>query len=254
MQNLRRGPRAAISTAIRVALAMLVVGSGRSFAQDRGGDPMAGGLVVGEYLRIGAGATLPVSPQGSLRNWSQGTGISLAYENWPSFGAGIGSVGFGITAAYSFLPLKNDFVARFAPPSGGTAESASARSSARILEITSNVRIRIPSPIVMPAVTFGLGFINWAPGSVDYQSSNGTTGNVKYSHRSGAEVSVGGSLDRQLFDRYALYAEAAYVYGFTSFGQGFNVPNSVCSNAGCDPLKNTTFATIRGGLRVGLGR
>ena len=115
MQNLRRGPRAAISTAIRVALAMLVVGSGRSFAQDRGGDPMAGGLVAGEYLRIGAGATLPVSPQGSLRNWSQGTGISLAYENWPSFGAGIGSVGFGITAAYSFLPLKNDFVARFAP-------------------------------------------------------------------------------------------------------------------------------------------
>ena len=135
MQNLRRGPRAAISTAIRVALAMLVVGSGRSFAQDRGGDPMAGGLVAGEYLRIGAGATLPVSPQGSLRNWSQGTGISLAYENWQlGTSGGMGLVGFGLGASYSALPTKDGFAEAVAAASGGTGQGASA-ASAKIFEI-----------------------------------------------------------------------------------------------------------------------
>jgi hypothetical protein len=162
-------------------------------------------------------------------------------------------VGFGLAASYSFLPLKSDqFAAEFTPATGLTTRSASA-SRAGILEIVSNIRVRFPAPLVMPAVTVGFGFINWRPGTIDYVASNQTSGSVKQSHRSGAELSIGGSLDRHLWDRYAAYVEAAYVYGYTSYGRGFTTPGGVCASSGCDPLKNTTVATLRGGLRVKLG-
>ena len=109
-------------------------------------------------------------------------------------------------------------------------------------------------PVVMPSLLIGFGFINWAPGEIHYVSTTGS-GNVKQSHRSGAELSIGGALDRQLWDRYAAYVEAQYVYGYTSYGQGFATPGGVCaSHSGCDVLKNTTIATLRGGLRIRMGR
>jgi len=225
-----------------------------SAAQDRPGDPTAGGLAAGDYLLIGGGGTFPVNAQGSLKNYSAGPVFSLGYENWQmGSGGGVGLVGFGLSGSYSALPTKNGFAEAVAVASGGATGTATA-ASARILEIVSSVRVRIPSPYVMPAVTLGLGFINWAPGSIRYQATDGSNAKVRYQHRSGAELSIGGSLDRHIYDRYGLFAEADYVYGFTSFGQAFTVPNGNCVNVACDPLKNTSVGAIRGGLRVGLGR
>lgn len=242
-----------IRAALIAAAAACTFAGGAAGAQDRSGDAMAGGLVAGDYLRVAGGVTSPVNPQGSLRNWGTGTNVAVSYENWQAGSNGLGHVGFGLTAAYSFLPLKDQtFVAGFTPVTGGTTQSASA-SRAGILEITSNLRFRIPAPLVMPAVTVGFGFINWAPGEIHYVATSGS-GSVKQSHRSGAELSVGGSLDRQVWDRYALFAEASYVYGYTSYGQGFATPGGVCSSSGCDPLKNTTVAVLRGGLRVRMGQ
>jgi hypothetical protein len=209
-------------------------------------------MAPGDYLRLGGGATIPVNPQGSLRDWKTGTGFSIGYENWQAGGSGLGRVGFGLGAAYSRLPLKEDqFASDFTPPAGSGA-LASATGHAGILEITSNLRIRIPAPVVMPSVMIGLGFINWAPGSIHYTTATGETGRVKQSSRSGAELALGGSLDREIYDRVGLFVEAAYVFGYTSYGSGFGTPTSICSS--CDPLKNTTVATIRGGIHARIGR
>ena len=37
------------------------------------GTDLAGGLRAGDYVRISGGASIPVNPQGSLRDWSSGT-------------------------------------------------------------------------------------------------------------------------------------------------------------------------------------
>jgi hypothetical protein len=253
MQNRMPLFRVVISAAASTVFFLLSVLPAGVAAQDRPGDPMAGGLIAGDYLLIAGGGTFPVNAQGSLRNYRAGPVVSLEYENWQPSGGGVGAVGFGLGVAYSVLPTKSGFADAVAIASGGTAGNASA-SSAKILEISSNLRIRIPSPVLMPAVTLGVGYINWAPGPVTYRATDGTNTKVKYQHRSGAELSIGGSIDRHVYDRYGLFAEAAYTYGFTSFGQAFSVPTANCANTACDPLKNTSVGTVRGGLRVGLGR
>lgn len=250
MQN-RTAPRWAF---VWTLLCLCISVSSTSVAQDRPGDPTAGGLAAGEYLLIGGGGTFPVNAQGSLKNYKAGPVFSLAYENWSIGDAGgVSLVGFGLGASYSTLPTKDGFAAAVAAASGGRVEGATA-ASARIFEIASNVRIRIPAPYVMPAVTLGLGFINWAPGAIKYQATDGSDARVRYQHRSGAELFIGGSLDRHIYDRYGLFAEADYVYGFTNSGQAFTVANGTCVGAACDPLKNTSVGIVRGGLRVGLGR
>jgi hypothetical protein len=218
------------------------------------GDPMAGGFSAGDYLRLSGGLSRPINPQGTLRDWKQGTSFSLTWENWGEGNPGVSSVGFGLGVGYSMLPLDEQaFVSSFSPPSGVSTRSATA-GQAGILEITTNIRIRIPAPLVMPAFNLGFGFIDWLPASVQYVGSDNVAGTARYAHRSGAEVSLGGSLERQLFDRYGIFGEAAYTYGYTSYGQGFATPGSTCARGGCDALKNTTFAIVRGGVRVGLWR
>jgi hypothetical protein len=214
-----------------------------------------GGLSAGDYLRVGGGFMTPVNPQGSLRDWQSGPSFAVTWENWqPGPGGAPSRVAFGIGAVYNRLSLnQSQFLADFTPPFGGTTTSASAKS-ATIIEINSNVRIRIPAPYLVPAVTLGFGFINWAPGKVTYASSNGTNGTATQQHRSGAEVTIGGGVDAPLFGRYALFADAQYVYGFTSFGRGLASPGGTCASNGCDPLKNTSVAAVRGGLRVRFSR
>lgn len=221
-------------------------------AQVRGDEGPGGGLSAGDYLRVAAGVTTPINPQGSLADWKQGVSAAVEWENWSQGGAGVSRVGFGLAAAYARLPLDREhFIANFTPIAGGKATNASS-SGAGILEITSKVRLRIPAPLIMPALTFGFGFINWAPGTVKY-TSTATTGEstVKQTHRSGAELSFGGSVDRQVYDRWAVYAEAAYVFGYTSYGR-YATPTGVCA-AGCDPLKNTTVGALRAGVRMRAG-
>jgi hypothetical protein len=254
MQNRKPGRRAVVFAAASAVLSLLLVAVPKlAGAQDRPGDPMAGGMAPGDYIRFGGGPTIPVNPQGSLRDWKGGVGFNVAYENWQAgSGGGLGRVGFGLGAAYSRLPLNEErFGEDFTPPTGSGALQ-SATGHAGILEITSNLRIRIPAPLVMPSVMIGLGFINWSPGSIHYSTTTDATGKVKQSSRSGAELALGGSLDREIYDRIGIYVEAAYVYGYTSYGSGFGTPTSICSS--CDPLKNTTVTTIRGGVHARLGR
>jgi hypothetical protein len=216
-------------------------------------DPLAAGLTAGDYLRFSGGVAAPINPQGSLKDWKRGTSANLGWENWQNGGNGVGRLGIAINLAYSLLPLdEKQFLSDFTPIQGGAATSASA-SSAGLIELTSTFRFRIPAPLVTPTINVGFGFMNWRPSTIDYKSATGS-GIAKQQHRSGGELSIGGGLERHIVDRYALFVEAMYAYGFTSLGQGSATPGGVCGTGSCDALKNTSIATIRGGLSVRVRR
>jgi hypothetical protein len=219
-------------------------------ARAQSDDRYAAGLTAGDYIRVSAGSTSPVNPQGSIRDWSRGTTANVSWENWQPGGAtNVGRVGVSLGVSYSLLPLnESQFLADFTPLTGGTATSATA-SKAGLLEINTGLRVRIPAPLVMPTIDFGIGFINWRPDAVSYTGTTGA-GTTNQRHRSGAELSIGGGLERHLVDRFGVFAEALYVYGLTSLGQSAATPGGVCATNGCDVLKNTSVATIRGGLSV----
>jgi hypothetical protein len=210
---------------------------------------LAAGLRAGDYLRLSGGVTTPVNPQGSLKDWSQGTAINVGWENWQNGGTGVGRLGIAINASYSFLPLdEKQFLSEFIPITGARPTSATA-SDAGVLEIATTLRFRIPSPLIMPTINVGIGFMNWRPADIQYNSSTGG-GTAKQRHRSGPELTIGGGLERNIVDRYGLFAEAQYAYGFTSIGQGGATPGGLCATSSCDILKNTSITTLRGGLSV----
>lgn len=219
-------------------------------AHAQGDDRMAAGLTAGDYLRLSGGVTKPVNAQGSLNDWSRGSAINLGWENWQNGGTGVGRLGIAINLGYSLLPLnERQFLTDFTPIQGGTATSATA-SSAGLLEVATNFRFRIPAPILMPTINVGVGFMNWRPSTISYINASGT-GSAKQRHRSGAELTIGGGLERHIVDRFGLFAEAVYAYGFTSIGsQSSATPGGVCATNTCDVLKNTSVATLRGGLSV----
>ncbi|HTE46816.1 MAG TPA: hypothetical protein VK636_16305, partial [Gemmatimonadaceae bacterium] len=166
--------------------------------------------------------------------------------------SGVGLVGYGFGVDYARLPLnESNFLVDFQSPQGGKATAVTG-SAAQLFVVSTSLRIRIPSPVVAPSITLGLGFLNFRPSSVSYVAPTGN-GSAKQESRSGAELSLTGGLDRQLVGRFALYGEAQYSYGFTSLAR-LATPGGNCSANGCDVLKNTTIGTVRGGLRVRLGR
>ena len=210
---------------------------------------LAAGLRAGDYLRISGGVTTPVNAQGSLKDWSQGTAINVGWENWQNGGTGVGRLGLSINASYSFLPLdEKQFLSEFIPITGAKPTSATA-SDAGVLEIATTFRFRIPSPLIMPTINVGVGFMNWRPADIQYNSVTGG-GTAKQRHRSGPELTIGGGLERNIVDRYGVFAEAQYAYGFTSIGQGGATPGGLCATSSCDILKNTSVTTLRGGLSV----
>ena len=212
-------------------------------------DRLAGGLQAGDYARLSGGITTPVNPQGSVRDWDRGTGVSVAWENWQTGGTGVGRVGLGFALSYAFLPLnESKFITDFTPLEGGKATAATA-GKAGLLELGTVLRFRIPAPLVMPTINVGVGFINWRPADVHYTGTAGS-GTSKQRHRSGAEVSIGGGLERHIVDRFGLFADAVYVYGFTGLGRSSATPGGFCATTGCDVLKNTSATSLRGGLSV----
>lgn len=214
-------------------------------------DRFADGLVPSAYLRVGVGAMSPVNAQGSLRDWKPGKGASIAWESWDNGESGVSRMGFAIEAAYSSLPLNTGrFLTEFVPPNGGSVSSISGKS-ASILEVVTNLIFRVPSPYIMPHFTIGLGFLDWRPGEIQYTGSAGS-GRTKQQHRSGGEIALGGGLDKHIYDRFAVFSEATYVFGLTRFGGGTLA--GACASSSCDALSNTTVTTLRGGLRVRLMR
>lgn len=244
-------------SSIAFAALVLVVAPHVARAQGEGepSNPWNDGLTPGNYLRMSGGTSSPVSPHGALKYWGRGTTFSAGWENWDTGTSGVGRVGFSINASYSTLPLKADlFRNNFTPVSGGTVTSVTA-SHAGVLEVTSGIRLRIPVPYVMPNISVGLGLIDWQPGQIKYEATSGN-GTARQQHRVSGEFTIGGGIDKNIVDRYGVFAEALYVYGYTSYGSGFANPGGVCSSAGCDAFLNgnTTLVTLRGGLRVRIGR
>jgi hypothetical protein len=238
------------------AAVFLMLSSMAVVAHAQGGeptDPRAAGLTSGDYIRVGGGIVTPVNAQGSFRDWNSGPGINVTWENWQPGSGGVGIVGYGLGVDYARLPLNEaNFLSSFTPATGGTATSASG-SAAQFFVVSTSLRVRIPMEYVVPSITIGLGFLNYRPSSVDYKSSTGN-GTAKQESRSGGELSISGALDRQIIDRFAIFGEAQYLYGFTSLGRYAATPGGNCAANGCDVLKNTAVATLRGGLRVRLSQ
>jgi hypothetical protein len=222
----------------------------RASAQDASKDD---GLVSGDYLRIGAGSIAPVRPQGSLRDWDRGSTFGVNWEGWYGPGSTPGLVGFGIGGDFGRLPLnESEFLAHFTTPQDASATGATA-SSATVFTIETTVRVRIPTPFIMPSVSFGLGYLDFHPSTISYTAASGN-GTTTQQHRRGAELFVGAGLDKHIVQRFGIFAEALYSYGFTSLGQGLTTPGGTCARNGCDVLKNTTLGTLRGGLRLQMGK
>ncbi len=196
-----------------------------------------------------------MNPSGTLRDWDHGTGFALSWENWESVGGGSPRAGFGIAADYAQLPLdERQFISTFQTGQGARASSATATST-KVWTIATDLRLRIPMPVIMPTVNFGFGIIDFHPSSVHYVATDGTSGTAAQKGRTGAELSIGAGIDRQIAGPVAAYVEALYRYGFTSVGEGIAAPGSACLQAGgCDALRNTSFGLIRGGLRVRVDR
>jgi hypothetical protein len=219
----------------------------RAFAQQT--DPMADGLQRGDYFRLSAGTVTPVNPSGSLRDWGRGVGGNLMWENWDLSGSSgqMGLFGFSLFGDLSFLPFKEEqFKTDFAKGPNGAVLRASA-SKARVVQLGVNTRLRIPMRYIMPSISVGFGFLDWHPGNIDYTTASGSF-KAKQQNRQGGAITLTGALDKHLFDRYALFGEAVYTYGFTSWGQVAG-SSSTCVTNECDLLKNTPLGVIRGGLR-----
>ena len=234
---------------------LLLVVTAALVAQARMGraqsDRYSGGLTEGDYVRVSAGITNPVNAQGGFRDWKKGTGFNVTYENWAAGDNGVGRLGVSFGAGYSVLPLDEaKFIGDFTPLSGEKVTAASAGSGG-LIEVNAGFNVRIPAPLVVPTVRFGIGYIGWRPKRITYTTVSGTA-TAKQQTRNGAEVAIGGGLERHFAGRFGIFGEANYVYGYTSLGQSSATPGGVCASNGCDVLKNTSVTTIRGGLSVKL--
>jgi hypothetical protein len=207
------------------------------------------GLVRGDYVRAAYSWVSPVSPSGSLKQWERGNGVNLMWENWDNAGNGLSLFGFGLYVDMAFLPFDEEqFKTDFTNGPHGPIISATA-SRARVLQIGVNTRLRAPVKFITPSISLGFGFLDWRPGEIDYNAVGGT-GTAKQQNRQGGIFTVIAGLDKHIYGRVAVYGEAAYGYGFTSFGQGLASTGSACIQQNCDLLKNTPLGSFRTGLRV----
>jgi hypothetical protein len=211
--------------------------------------PFADGLTRGSYVRVSGASVSPLNAAGSFKDWKKGQGVNLMFENWDNGSGGVGRVGFGFFVDYSILPFDSkQFITEFTNGPNGVATSATAKK-AHILQLGVNTRIRIPAPFIMPSISLGFGFFDWRPGEITYVAG-GQTFSAKQQYRSGGAITLGGGLDKNIYDRFAIFAEALYSYAYTSFGRGLGASGSSCVASNCDLLKNTQLGTLRGGLRV----
>jgi hypothetical protein len=212
-----------------------------------------GDLTPGDYFRLSSGVIAPVGAKGSLNDWRRGTDFALSWENWGPGPSGTDQVSYGVGFDYGRLPFNQSAITS-STINGEAVESASA-SSAALWSLGAQLRVRFPVPVVMPSISVDFGFISYQPSTIDYTTASGAA-TADERHRTGPYLSIGGGLDRDLFDRAALFIEALYTYGFTNLDEGLATNStSICTTAGgCEAFKNITVGTVRGGLRVRVGR
>ena len=89
------------------------------------------------------------------------------------------------------LPLdESQFLADFTPITGAKPTSATS-SKAGVFELATNFRFRIPSPLVMPTINFGLGFMELGAHEINYTSAERLWLSETQQHRSGAGLTIG---------------------------------------------------------------
>lgn len=205
---------------------------------------------VGSFVRVGGGITTPLFASGSMRNWSRGWMAAVA---WESTGAARerNRVAIGLAADVGRFPLdQGTFIAAYqTDTTGGRATTASA-PDATLFDVQGTVRINIPSPVVTPSVLIALGYYNFRPSAITFQTPD-STGTARFRSRSGASLSIGLGVDRTLMGPAGLFLEGSYLLGASRFG--FVAANGRCGYGACDIYRNTYIATIRSGLRIRIG-
>lgn len=207
--------------------------------------------LYGSFVRVGGGITAPLFPSGSMHDWARGW---QAAASWESTGGGRGGnvsrVALGFAGDFGRFPLdERQFIANFT--SGGAQPTAATAPDATLVDVQATVRINFPAPVVTPSVLFALGYYNFHPSRVTFQSPD-STGVAGFRSRSGASLSIGFGLDRQIAGPAGVFLEGTYLLGATSFG--FVAANSRCGTTSCDVFDNTYIGTLRSGLRFRVGR
>ena len=74
---------------VATLIAASFVTSRAALAQAVATDPMADGLMPSDYLRVSGGVVSPLNPSGNLRDWKNGFGANLFWENWQQGASGV---------------------------------------------------------------------------------------------------------------------------------------------------------------------
>jgi hypothetical protein len=241
MRQMRR--RLLVSSALAVVAAAPVAS-----AQDlRVPSPLFGG----NNVRITAGQS---SLLGGTHNWNRGLLVGAAWESWdPGSGGELGRGALGLAAAFTRLPFSpTDFLADFNATSGLNTTSATARD-ATMVDIQVTLRVRGPRLIVLPSALLAIGYYNFSPGTVTFAGGD-SSGTARLRSKSGPSMSLGAALDAPYVGRAALFAEAMYIYGYSSESQLRVTAGAVCGTARCETLKSTQTASVRAGLRFRISR
>ena len=213
--------------------------------------PLARPYLYGSFVRVGGGITTPLFPSGSMHDWARGWQTAVSWESTGSSrGGDVSRVAVGFAGDFGRFPLDQaQFIANY--PSGGARPTAATAPDATLIDVQATARINIPAPVVTPSVLFALGYYNFHPSNVTFQSPD-STGVARYRSRSGASVAIGFGLDRQLAGPAGVFVEGTYLLGATRFG--FVAANSRCGTSSCDIFNNTYIGALRSGLRFRVGR
>jgi hypothetical protein len=208
-------------------------------------------LFGGNNIRVAAGTTALV---GGSDNWSRGFSIGASWESWdPGSGGDVGRVAAGLGLTWSRLPFSPPhFVEDFNASSGLHTTTASA-SDANVIDFQLMLRIRGPRLFLLPSALLGIGYYSFRPGDVNFSGPD-STGTARLRTKTGPSAAIGASLDSPYFGTAAVFAEGIFVYGYSSDSQLRVSANTRCGSVGCDTFKSTETATLRGGVRVRVGR
>jgi len=236
------------ASALPVAALLLVLSAAAAQAQSGASGNTLG---FGDDIRVSGQATSFLFAKGLYSNYQVGYGGAFSMESWNG-GRGSVKLAAGFGGGVSRLSLnESQFLSTFQPLGGGTATGAS--GSAWLYELGATLRMLLPNYFVTPTIVAGIGFFDFAPGKVNYQSSSGN-GTARPLSGSGPELNGGLALDRAITDRAAIFGEASVGLGYdsrTSYGGGLITVRS-CSATTCGTLDHQKWVTlghIRGGLR-----
>lgn len=209
-------------------------------------------LGFGDDMRLSATASSFLFAKGLYANYQVGYGGAFSMESWNG-GRGSAKMAAGFGATVTRMGLnQTQFLSTFKPLTGGTPTSAS--GSGWLYELGANLRVLLPGYFLTPTFVAGLGFFDFAPGKVTYQSTTGG-GTARPLSGSGPELTGGAALDRAITARTAIFGEGSIALGYdsrTGYGGGIITVQS-CNATTCGTLDHQKWVTmghVRGGVRI----